>query len=89
MKYKFLPPIVVAILAALFASRYPDGLAKTSELLDFAGKGLNHRALLAGYHLPFIKESGFSAIFAGISGVFLVYGFFLGIRLFLRKANII
>jgi len=70
---KIIFPIVLAALAALFASQNPDGLDKVSEVLGFAHKGTENSAIMAGYSIGGYK---LSVIFAGVVGVLIVYGIF-------------
>jgi len=77
MNKKLLFPLLIAVLAAIFASQNPDGLDKVSEMLGFAHKGVEHPAIMAGYNLPFLGASKLSAILAGIAGVMLTYGIFM------------
>ena len=75
---KVLPLIVIiTVLAAFFASKSPDGLDKTSELLGFAHKGIERSSLMTGYSMPFIHTEALSTAFAGIIGVMLILGAFL------------
>lgn len=66
----------IAALAALFASRRPDGLERAAELLGFAHKSVAHPALLSGYGQHLLLAPWFSGILAGIAGVLAVYGLF-------------
>ena len=76
MKKVFFLTILVAALAAFFASSNPDGLDKTAERLGFAGKGVERGALLAGYTIPGIPEGGPSTASAGIAGVLITMAVF-------------
>lgn len=69
-------PLLIAALAALFASQNPDGLDYVSEMLGFAGKGVEHPAPMSGYTLHFLGASKVSTALAGIAGVLLTYGAF-------------
>jgi len=76
MKKLFWISIVIAILAAFFASTHPDGLDFISEKLDFAGKGVERGAVMAGYAFPCLPEGGISAATAGIAGVLITLSIF-------------
>jgi len=76
MKKLFWITVVIAILAAFFASTYPDGLDFVAEKLGFAGKVIEHNAPFAGYSIPFIQTGGISTAMAGIAGVLLIMGCF-------------
>ena len=77
MNKKLLFPVVLAALAAIFASQYPDGLDKVSEILGFTGRGIEHSAVMPGYNIGFLGVSKLSTVFAGIAGVLICYGLFL------------
>jgi len=78
--------ILIAVLAAIFASQHPDGLDKVSELLGFSEKGIDHISLLTGYNVKFLGESTISTIAAGIIGVFITYGLF-SLIIFMTKKH--
>ena len=75
---KLLISILIAVLAAIFASQHPDGLDKISQSLGFATKGTEHSAAMAGYAIPFLGQTKLSTVIAGIAGVLITYGLFLG-----------
>jgi hypothetical protein len=77
--------LVIAALAALFASQSPDGLDKVAQALGFKHQGIEHSALLAGYRLPFLHDAKLSTLIAGAAGVFLAYGLFLVIAFIMRR----
>ena len=70
MKKLFLISVVIAVLAAFFASANPDGLDFISEQLGFAGKAIEHPGL--PYSL-------------GVIGVLLMLGFFWGVGRILKS----
>lgn len=76
MKKLFWITIVIASLAAFFASTNPDGLDFVSEKLGFADKGQEHSAPMAGYKIPFLPGGGTSTALAGIVGIFIVLALF-------------
>jgi lipopolysaccharide export LptBFGC system permease protein LptF len=84
MSKKTIIPIIIAALAAVFASQSPDGLDKVSEVLGFSDKAIEHSAIMTGYQIPFIGNSSVSAIFAGLIGVLITYGIFLLIGKYLQ-----
>lgn len=87
MKKKLFFSFAIAVLAALFASRNPDGLDKVSEILGFANKGTENTALMAGYNIHFLGSSKLSTIAAGVIGVLLTYGFFLLTGFLIKKSE--
>jgi len=91
MKKIFWLAIVIAILAAFFASTHPDGLDFVAEKFGFAEKGMEHSAPLAGYNINFLPAGGISTSLAGIAGVLITLSLF-GLTAYLlkkpaRKAN--
>jgi cobalt/nickel transport protein len=85
MRKIILLSILIAILAAFFASSHPDGLEKVAENLGFIEKGVERSSLMTGYSLPFIPQEGISTALAGIIGVFITLGLFWGIKTVLRR----
>jgi hypothetical protein len=77
--------LVIAALAALFASQSPDGLDKVAQVLGFNHQGVEHNALLTGYRLPFLHDAKLSTLIAGAAGVLMTYGLFLFIAFALRR----
>jgi len=69
-------PVVIAILAALFASKFPDGLDFVAEKLGFAGKGIERTAPMTGYGLNFLPQGSLSTSLAGIIGILIILGLF-------------
>lgn len=84
MNKKLYFPLLIAALAAFFASQNPDGLDYVSEMLGFAGKGVEHPALMSGYTLHFLGASKVSTVLAGAAGVLITYGVFM-LAMFLAK----
>lgn len=77
MRKIFFIVILVAILAAFFASSNPDGLDRTAKMLGFAQKGIEYKTLMTGYSIPLLPEGGLSTAIAGIVGVLITLGVFL------------
>ena len=67
-------PVVLAILAALFASTFPDGLDFVAEKLGFAEKGIERTAPMANYGLNFLPQGILSTSLAGIIGILIIMG---------------
>lgn len=84
---KSLFALAVAVLAAFWASPFPDGLDKTAELLGFAGQGREQGAWFSGYCIPWLGTSPWSAACSGIAGVALIYGLFGLLGWLLRKSG--
>ncbi|MFA5113352.1 MAG: PDGLE domain-containing protein [Candidatus Margulisiibacteriota bacterium] len=76
MKKLFWVSVVIAILAAFFASANPDGLDFISEKLGFAEKGQERTAPLADYSVGFLPAGGISTSTAGIAGILITLGIF-------------
>jgi len=76
MKKLFWISLLIAVLAAFFASTCPDGLDFISEKFGFAGKGVEHSALMYGYSLNFLPEGCISTALAGIAGVLITLAVF-------------
>jgi len=74
--------ILIAALAAFFASSHPDGLDKVAESFGFAEKAIDHPAFMTGYSLPFLPAGHISTAAAGIIGVLFFLGLFQGIKIF-------
>ena len=85
MRKKLYLAVLIAVLAALFASRNPDGLDKVSQMLGFAGKGTENAAIMTGYSIGFLGESGLSTAAAGIAGVLITFGIFALCAMIIRK----
>lgn len=81
--------LIIALILTLFsplASSFPDGLERVSEIFNFSEKG---RSLISSpmpdYTLPFIKNSNFSTILAGIIGTILIFILLYVIGMFFKK----
>ena len=85
MKNIILLAVAIAVLASFFASAHPDGLEKVAETLGFIDQGAERTSLLTDYTVPFISQEGVSTAVAGILGIFLMLGLFLGIAAVLKK----
>jgi len=87
MKRLFLISILIAVLAAFFASANPDGLDFVGEKLGFSGKGVERTAPMADYGISFFPEGGISTATAGIAGVLLTLSIFWLVAFLLKKEN--
>lgn len=76
MKKLFWITVVIAILAAFFASTYPDGLDFVAEKFGFAEKGQERSAPMPDYSLKFLPEGGISTFLAGIAGILITLAIF-------------
>jgi hypothetical protein len=85
MKNIILLSIVIAVLAAFFASAHPDGLEKVAETLGFIEKGAERTSLMTDYAVPFISGEGISTATAGIIGILITLGLFAVLPLVLKK----
>lgn len=74
----FLVSVLVVILAAVFASSFPDGLEKVAKILGFKHKGTSSPSVFIDYNLsaPFMTNGIISTVIAGFIGVFIVYAVF-------------
>jgi len=82
MKKSLLFSLLIVVLASLFASKAPDGLDKTSELLGFATKSIENKSFMTDYSISFIKLDSVSTALAGIAGVILIVLIFVTISKF-------
>ena len=73
MKRIVLAAMAIAAAAAFFASTYPDGLAKTAQVLGFAGMAKDHPSLTTGY-----------SFVSGIAGVLIIFAVFWSLAYGLR-----
>jgi len=87
MKNIILLSILIAILAAFFASANPDGLEKVAESLGFIESGVERSSVMTDYTVPFISNPGISTSAAGILGILLILGVFWLTTLVLKKAS--
>ena len=85
MRKRILVAVIIAVLAAFFASRHPDGLDKVSGILGFSGLAKENGAVMKDYTINFIGQTPISSAIAGIIGVFIVFGVFEIIYFLLRK----
>ncbi len=76
--------IVIAILAAFFASKNPDGLDFVAEKLGFAGSSIEHQTPMANYSIPFLPKNNISTAFAGIAGILIIV---VGFSIFIKIVN--
>lgn len=87
MKRQIMGAVVIAVVAALYASGSPDGLDKISEVLGFADKGVEGPALMRGYHMPFLGNGPLAVIAAALAGVALTAGLFYAVAFITRRRN--
>lgn len=87
MKKLFWVSVVIAILAAFFASANPDGLDFISEKLGFSGKGQERTAPMADYSVGFLPEGGISTSTAGIAGILITLGLFWLAAYIIKKGD--
>lgn len=65
----------IVVLLSPFASANPDGLERVAEDLNFLNVGLDAPyEILPDYTIPFLGETGFSTILAGVVGAAIVAG---------------
>ena len=76
MKRLFWISIVIAILAAFFASTHPDGLDFISGKLGFAERGQERTAPMPDYSLKFLPAGGVSTSLAGMAGILITLAIF-------------
>ena len=76
MKRLFFIVLLVAILAAFFASSSPDGLEKVAAHLGFIDKAAERGALMTDYNTPGLPTGGISKATAGIAGVLITLSVF-------------
>lgn len=87
MKKLFWLTIVVAVLAALFASANPDGLDFIAEKLGFADKGIARSAPMTNYSLKFLPAGVASTAIAAIAGILITLAiFWLAARILKHRA---
>jgi hypothetical protein len=85
MKNIILLSVLIAVLAAFFASSNPDGLEKVAGSLGFMDRGIERSSAMTDYSIPFLSQEGISTSIAGILGIFITLGLFWVTALFLRK----
>lgn len=77
--------VLMAILAAFFASASPDGLGFIAEKFSFANKEQAHVVLMPKYNLFFLPNGGLTTALAGVAGVLIVLtGFWLTVYLLIK-----
>lgn len=86
MRNIILLSILIAVLAAFFASSNPDGLEKVAETLGFIERGVERSSVMTDYAVPFISHEGISTSIAGILGIFITLGLFWGVAFALRRS---
>lgn len=65
---------IVLVLFSPFASSFPDGLERVSEIFKFSEKGTNLiNSPLPDYSFPLINNPILSTIIAGLIGTILVF----------------
>jgi len=84
MKKLFWITVIIAVLAAFFASTHPDGLDFVAEKFGFAEKGQERTAPMPDYSLKFLPEGGVSTSLAGIAGILITISLFWGSAYALR-----
>lgn len=77
--------ILIAVLAAFFASANPDGLEWVAAKLGFLEQGVGQTSLMTDYSIPFISQEGISTALAGIIGIFITIGLFFGAAKLVRS----
>lgn len=86
MKKLFWIILLIAILAAFFASTHPDGLDFVAEKFGLAEKGIERSAPMPDYSLTFLPEGGISTSLAGIAGILIILSiFWLAVQIFKRR----
>ncbi len=86
MRNIILLSILIAVLAAFFASANPDGLERVAESLGFIGSGVERSSVMTDYTVPFISHEGASAAVAGILGILIAFGVFWLAATFLKRS---
>lgn len=87
MKKLFWLAVVIAILAAFFASAHPDGLDFVAEKFGFAEKGREHSAPMPGYTVKFLPAGKISTSLAGIAGILITLSLFWLTAYILKSKN--
>lgn len=78
---------VVAALAAMFASKHPDGLDRTSEVLGFSKNAASTPGVFTDYSVSFLHNPAFSTITAGIIGVIIMFCVFACVAFAIHLRN--
>lgn len=87
MKKLFWVTILIAVLAAFFASSNPDGLEFIAEKLGFLETAKERTAPMPDYSLKFIPEGGVSTSLAGVAGILITLSIFWLAVYILKKGN--
>ncbi|MCX5749058.1 MAG: PDGLE domain-containing protein [Candidatus Saganbacteria bacterium] len=87
MKKIFWFSIAIAMLAAFFASTFPDGLDFTAEKLGFGKLAVERSSIMTRYCFPFIGSGIISTFIAGACGVVLTAGIFYFAGMYFRRIN--
>ncbi|MFH1683838.1 MAG: PDGLE domain-containing protein [Candidatus Margulisiibacteriota bacterium] len=85
MRKIILLSILIAVLAAFFASAHPDGLEWVAGKLGFIEQGVEQTSLMTDYSVPVIAQAGISTAIAGILGIIIVFGLFWTTAKFFRS----
>ena len=79
---------LLVVLLAPFASGHPDGLEWAAELSGFANTAQESPyGLLSGYTLPFLGDSAFSTILAGLIGVLAAAALVFGLLRMVKRSE--
>ena len=87
MRKIILLSLVIAVLAAFFASAHPDGLEKVAEGLGFIDRGVERHSLMTDYSVPFITREAVSTAVAGFIGILMTLGLFAAVPLLLKRKS--
>ncbi|MCA6071250.1 MAG: PDGLE domain-containing protein [Endomicrobium sp.] len=77
-------PILVVLLASLFASKRPDTLETIAISYSFESQAKEISSLFTGYSFPFIHNQFMSSFCAGTAGLFIIYIFYKVIKRFVK-----
>lgn len=76
------------VLLAPFASANPDGLERVAEDMGFIGQGMDAPyQIFPDYTIPFLGETAFSTVIAGLVGALLVAGLVVLLVQSIRKVS--
>ncbi|OEG70778.1 hypothetical protein ATZ36_17550 [Candidatus Endomicrobiellum trichonymphae] len=73
-------PIFVVLSASLFASKHPDILETLAINCGFDKQAKEANSIFAGYSFPFINNQFLSTLYAGVTGLILLYVLYKGIN---------
>jgi cobalt/nickel transport system permease protein len=77
---------LVVVLLSPFASADPDGLERVAEDLGFFNQTVDSPfQLLSSYTIPFMGDSAYSTILAGLIGVLVVAGVTYGVTKLMQR----